>query len=104
MGAKTPGMEEEILVEIEKMTEEPPLYRVLLHNDDYTTREFVVHLLTAVFKKPLDEATRIMWHVHRNGIGTCGIYPLELAETKVMQATAAARENGFPLKLTLEAE
>jgi ATP-dependent Clp protease adaptor protein ClpS len=104
MGRTTPGFEEEVLARVEKKTDEPPLYRVLLHNDDYTTREFVVQVLVAVFNKPLAEAARLMWHVHRNGIGTCGLYPLEVAETKITQATAAAREHGFPLKLTLEAE
>ena len=102
MGEKSPGLEEEILTEVEKEIDEPRLYRVLLHNDDYTTREFVVQVLVAVFNKSLDEATRLMWHVHRNGVGTCGLYPLEVAETKITLATAAAREHGFPLKLTLE--
>ncbi len=104
MGANAPGFEEEVLTRVEKTTDEPPLYRVLLHNDDYTTREFVVQILVAVFNKPLDEAARLMWHVHRNGVGTCGLYPLEVAETKIAQATSAASENGFPLKLTLEPE
>jgi ATP-dependent Clp protease adaptor protein ClpS len=104
MGGTSPGYEEEVLSEVEKETDEPPLYRVQLHNDDYTPREFVVQVLVAVFNKSLNEATRLMWHVHRNGIGTCGLYPLEVAETKITQATAAAREQGFPLRLTLEAE
>ena len=94
----------DILVEIEDQTTEPPMYKVLLHNDDYTTKAFVVEVLIAVFNKSIDEATRLMWHVHRNEVGVCGIYPYEMAETKVSQATSAARENGFPLKMTMEKE
>ena len=95
---------EETTTDIEEETTEPPEYKVLLHNDDFTTKAFVVELLMAVFNRSLEEATRLMWQVHRNGIGVCGIYPLEVAETKIIQATALARENGFPLKLTLEEE
>jgi ATP-dependent Clp protease adaptor protein ClpS len=83
---------------------EPPLYKVLIHNDDFTTKDFVVELLVVVFNKSLEEATQIMWQAHRNGTGLCGIYPLEVAETKVRVVTEAARENGFPLKLTIEEE
>lgn len=104
MSGKKPDIQEGVLIQVEKQTEEPPLYRVLLHNDDYTPREFVVQILETLFNKSHEEATSLMWHVHRNGVGTCGLYPLEFAETKVMQATAAARENGFPLKLTIEPE
>ena len=95
---------EETTTDIEEETTEPPEYKVLLHNDDFTTKAFVVELLMAVFNRSLEEATRLMWQVHRNGIGVCGIYPLEVAETKIIQATALARDNGFPLKLTLEEE
>jgi ATP-dependent Clp protease adaptor protein ClpS len=80
------------------------MYKVLLHNDDYTTKAFVVEVLIAVFNKSIDEATSLMWHVHRNGSGVCGVYPFEMAETKVSLATMAARENGFPLKTTMEKE
>ena len=95
---------EETTTDIEEETTEPPEYKVLLHNDDFTTKAFVVELLMTVFNRSLEEATRLMWQVHRNGIGVCGIYPLEVAETKIIQATALARDNGFPLKLTLEEE
>ena len=104
LSSKPPDIQEEILEEIEKKTTEPPMYKVLLHNDDYTTKEFVVEVLVAVFNKSIDEATQLMWHVHNNGIGVCGIYPYEMAETKVSLATTAARENGFPLKTTMEKE
>lgn len=94
------GLEEKIK---EKITE-PPMYKVLLHNDDYTTKAFVVEILTVVFNKPIEAATRLMWQVHRNGIGVCGVYPYEMAETKVNLVTRVARENGFPLKTTMERE
>lgn len=82
--------------------EEPPLYRVILLNDDYTTMEFVVEILTYVFNKGLESATRIMLEVHRNGMGVCGVYPLDVAETKVETVHALAREHGFPLKCLME--
>jgi len=81
-----------------------PLFRVLLHNDDYTTMNFVVEILEAVFHKSPAEAHRIMMHVHVRGQGVCGVYPHEIAETKVDLVHERARENGFPLKATLEEE
>jgi ATP-dependent Clp protease adaptor protein ClpS len=100
VSSKQPDIKEEI----EEKTTEPPMYKVLLHNDDYTTKAFVVEVLIAVFNKSMGEATRLMWHIHRNGSGVCGVYPYEMAETKVSLATMAARENGFPLKTTMERE
>jgi ATP-dependent Clp protease adaptor protein ClpS len=100
VSSKQPDIQEEI----EEKTTEPPMYKVLLHNDDYTTKAFVVEVLIAVFNKSMGEATRLMWHIHRNGSGVCGVYPYEMAETKVSLATMAARENGFPLKTTMERE
>lgn len=81
---------------------EPPMYMVLLHNDDYTTMEFVVHILMLVFRKSVEEATRIMLNVHRKGIGMCGVYNFEVAETKVDTVTRLAREKGHPLRCTME--
>lgn len=81
---------------------EPPLYRVLLHNDDYTTMDFVVQVLVSLFGKSIEEAIRIMLNVHHHGIGLCGLYPYEIAETKVSAVHAAADENGFPLKCSME--
>ena len=104
MSSRIPDSQEETFSEAEEDLAEPPMYKVLIHNDDFTTKAFVVDVLTTVFKKTLDEATRIMWQAHHNGTGLCGIYTLEVAETKVNLVTAAARENGFPLKLTLEEE
>jgi ATP-dependent Clp protease adaptor protein ClpS len=99
-----PDLQKEIREAIDEKTTEPPMYKVLLHNDDYTTKAFVVEILMAVFNKSIEEATRLMWHVHRNGSGVCGIYPYEMAETKVNLVTTVARENGFPLKTSMEQE
>ncbi len=82
----------------------PPLYRVFLLNDDYTTMEFVIHILEQVFHKTSSEATRIMLHVHRKGIGLCGVYTREIAETKVILVHELAMKNHFPLKCTMEKE
>ena len=104
MSNERPDKHEDVLEEIKENIAEPPMYKVLLHNDDYTTKAFVIEILTAVFNKSVEEATRLMWHVHRNGVGVCGIYPYELAETKINVVTKFARENGFPLKTTMERE
>ena len=82
--------------------QEPPLYKVLLHNDDYTTMEFVVMVLVTVFAKNSDEATRIMLNVHHQGIGIAGVYTREVAETKVAIVHRLARRHQFPLNCTLE--
>ena len=104
MSSNIPDSQEEITTEIDEETTEPPDYKVLLHNDDFTTKAFVVEILVEVFNRSAEDATRLMWYVHKNGVGVCGIYPLEVAETKIMQGTALAREHGFPLKLTVEPE
>ena len=104
MSINNPDFQKEIHEIIEEKTTEPPMYKVLLHNDDYTTKDFVVEILMAIFNKSRQEATSLMWHVHRNGSGVCGIYPYELAETKVKLVTMVARENGFPLKTSMERE
>ena len=88
----------------EKKVKKPPLYKVLVHNDHYTTREFVVFILTAIFHKGESEAIQIMLHVHNNGVGITGVFTFEIAETKVQTVEALAREHEFPLKLTLEPE
>ena len=81
---------------------EPPLYKVVLLNDDYTTMEFVISVLEDVFQKTPAEAFQIMMHVHVNGRGIAGVYPWEVAETKVEQVIATARDAGFPLKAITE--
>lgn len=82
----------------------PKRYRLLLHNDDFTSMEFVVDVLTRHFHKAPAEATRIMLEVHYRGVGIAGVYPLEEAETKVAEVTAEAEAAGMPLKLTMELE
>lgn len=80
----------------------PPLYRVLLMNDDFTPMDFVIHVLQKFFSKPSDEATRIMLEVHHKGAGTCGVFSHEIAETKVHLVNSYAKQNRFPLKCTME--
>ncbi len=82
--------------------QEPPMYRVLLHNDDYTTMAFVVEILVVIFNRSVEAATRIMLDVHRNGIGICGTYPYEIAETKVESVEVLAKMSDFPLKCSME--
>ena len=85
-------------------TKKPSLYKVLLLNDDYTPMEFVVHVLERYFHKNRDEATRIMWHVHQKGVGVCGVFTYEVAETKVAQVMDLARQNQHPLQCRMEKE
>jgi ATP-dependent Clp protease adaptor protein ClpS len=80
----------------------PRQYKVLLHNDDYTTMEFVVYVLQRFFGKTSEQAQRIMLKVHTEGIGVCGVFTHEIAETKVTQVSKAAKENGHPLMCTME--
>ena len=93
-----------VATERRQKLEKPRLYKVLLHNDDYTTMEFVVLVLTSVFRHAPESATQIMLHVHKRGVGVAGIYSREIAETKVQQVTELARQNEFPLKCTAEPE
>ena len=83
-------------------TKTPSPYQVLMLNDDYTPMEFVVHVLQSFFKMSIEDATRVMLHVHQRGVGVCGIFPYEVAETKVAQVTDFARDNQHPLQCTLE--
>ena len=85
-------------------TKKPSLYKVLLLNDDYTPMEFVIHVLERFFAKQHEEAVEIMLHVHRRGVGVCGIYTFEVAETKVAQVIELARRNQHPLQCTMEKE
>lgn len=94
----------EVRSRTEKDVGEPAMYKVLLHNDDYTTMEFVVDVLMSIFHKSNDEATQIMLNVHHQGVGLCGIYVYEIAETKVETVHTLARENGFPLRCSMEEE
>lgn len=94
--------DEAVLTESETRLEKPPLYKVLIHNDDYTTMEFVVFVLQTVFQHEETEAVHIMLQVHVQGVGVAGVYTYEIAETKVAQVEALARAREFPLLCTLE--
>jgi ATP-dependent Clp protease adaptor protein ClpS len=85
-------------------TQKPSLYKVLLLNDDYTPMEFVIDVLERFFNKSHEDATRIMLHVHHKGVGICGVYTYEVAETKVAQVIEFARHNQHPLQCTMEKE
>jgi ATP-dependent Clp protease adaptor protein ClpS len=93
-----------VITKTRPQTKRPSLYRVLLLNDDYTPMEFVVHVLERFFGKSREEATRIMLHVHRRGVGICGVFTYEVAETKVAQVIDFARRHEHPLQCTLEKE
>lgn len=90
------------LADIRQEVSRPRMYRVVLHNDDYTTMEFVVDVLVSVFHKPAAEATRIMLDVHRQGRGVCGTYILDIARTKAGEVHRRARKREFPLRCTCE--
>src|SRR5690606_2752063 len=83
---------------------QPPRYKALLPNDDFTSREFVVEILKAIFHRPEPEAVQIMLHVHNNGVGVAGVYTFEVAETKVRTVEALAQQREYPLMLSIEPE
>ncbi|MFK4765616.1 MULTISPECIES: ATP-dependent Clp protease adaptor ClpS [Desulfobaculum] len=87
---------------VEDDVREPRKFKVLLHNDDYTTMDFVVYVLVRVFRKTEAQATEIMLNIHNHGMGVCGVYTAEVAETKVVRVRHMAQEAGFPLKCTME--
>ncbi len=91
-----------VVVKARPRTRKPAMYKVLMLNDDYTPMEFVVHVLERFFQKNRDEATRIMLHVHKRGVGVCGVFTYEVAETKVTQVMDLARQNQHPLQCTIE--
>lgn len=99
-----PGVDIGVVTKPEPKTKRPSLYKVILLNDDYTPQEFVVWLLQSIFKKTPEEAIQIMLHVHQNGLGICGVYTYEVAETKVAQVMELARRNQHPLQCTMERE
>ncbi len=93
-----------VVVKSRPKTKKPSMYKVLMLNDDYTPMEFVVHVLESFFGKSREEATTIMLHVHQRGVGLCGVYTYEVAETKVTQVIDYARKHQHPLQCTLEKE
>jgi ATP-dependent Clp protease adaptor protein ClpS len=97
-----PGGGTAVVTKTRPKTQRPSLYRVLLLNDDYTPMEFVVHVIMRFFQKSQDEATQIMLHVHNNGVGECGVFTYEVAETKVTQVMDFARKHQHPLQCVME--
>ena len=94
----------DVATETRQEVKRPPLFKVLLHNDDYTTQEFVVAILETIFEHPRETAFQIMLHVHTRGIGIAGLYPFETAEAKATEVHALARESEFPLQCSIEPE
>lgn len=103
MSNKKADSEGLVLTRDDTETKEPPMYKVLLHNDDYTTMEFVISILENVFRKNREEATQIMLNVHEKGIGVAGIYTYEICETKIAIVHELARKHEYPLRCTMEA-
>lgn len=104
MSDTRPQHGDDVLERTREEVREPQLFKVLLLNDDYTTMDFVVYVLESVFLKSPAEAFRIMMHVHTQGKGLCGLYPHDIAETKVAAVHDLAQENGFPLRAAMEQE
>ncbi|MFH1131092.1 MAG: ATP-dependent Clp protease adapter ClpS [Pseudomonadota bacterium] len=99
-----PRKKEDLAVKERATTKGPRMYKVLLHNDDFTTMEFVVWILMELFNKSQTEAMQIMLHVHHKGMGVAGVYTYDMAQTKVKKVLEVAREHGHPLKCTAEPE
>jgi ATP-dependent Clp protease adaptor protein ClpS len=95
---------ENLAEQVRPLLERPPMFKVLLLNDDFTPMDFVVQVLEKFFQKDTDEAVRIMMAVHQHGVGLCGIYPFEVAETKALQVVEFARSNDHPLQTAIEKE
>lgn len=93
-----------VAVDLKQEVREPPLFKVILHNDDFTTQEFVILVLQTIFHHPAEEAHRIMLTVHTRGHGIAGLYPHETAEAKVQRVTDLAKQSEYPLKCTMEPE
>jgi ATP-dependent Clp protease adaptor protein ClpS len=98
----TGGPATSVITRVKPKTKRPNLYRVLILNDDYTPMEFVVHVLEKFFQKDVEAATKIMLHVHHHGIGECGVFTYEIAETKVTQVMDFARKHQHPLQCVME--
>jgi len=98
------GIQTGVVIKTRPKTKKPSMYKVLMLNDDYTPMEFVVHVLERFFNKNREEATQIMLHVHTRGVGICGVFTYEVAETKVTQVMDLARQNQHPLQCTIEKE
>ena len=97
-----PKTGEAAVAETKVKVKKPPMFRVLMHNDDYTTMDFVVEELMTIYSKPIEEAFQIMLNIHHKGIGMCGVFTHEIAETKIAQTHDRARNSGFPLMCSME--
>ncbi len=97
-----PGSGTAVITRTKSLTQRPSMYRVLLLNDDYTPMDFVIGVLCTYFHKDIDDANRIMWQVHNNGVGECGVYTYEVADTKVTQVMDHARKHQHPLQCVME--
>ena len=97
-----PGNSTGVIEKVKPKTKKPSMYKVIMLNDDYTPMEFVVHVLERFFAMNTEQATQVMLRVHRRGVGICGVFPYEVAETKVTQVMDFAREHQHPLQCTLE--
>ena len=104
MGDSRTGIEDDVITKSRDKTREPAMYKVLLHNDDYTTMEFVVEILKFVFHKNEERAMTIMLNVHKKGVGVCGLYTYDIASTKINSVHTLARERGYPLRCSMEEE
>jgi ATP-dependent Clp protease adaptor protein ClpS len=103
-GPEDPDGKTGLITKTRPETKKPSLYKVLMLNDDYTPMEFVVHTLERFFNKSREEATRIMLHIHQRGVGVCGVFTYEVAETKVAQVMDFARQHQHPLQCRMEKE
>ena len=100
--ADFPEFDTDVLTESETKLEKPKLFKVILHNDDFTTMEFVVFVLQGIFHHQESEAMQIMLHVHKNGVGVAGVYTREIAETRIAQVEALARRHEYPLRCSMD--
>lgn len=96
------SLEGELKLQPEEKVSEPKMYRVIMHNDHYTTMDFVVEVIMKVFNKPAAEATKIMLDIHKKGIGICGVYTYDIAVTKISEVHSMAKKRQFPLKCSYE--
>ncbi|MBN2309797.1 MAG: ATP-dependent Clp protease adaptor ClpS [Candidatus Hydrogenedentes bacterium] len=102
MAERVPAAGQEAATDVAEEIERPRMFRVLMHNDDYTTMDFVVAVLRAVFRRSPEDAVRIMLNIHHEGLGVCGVYPAEVAETKIATVHERSRDHGFPLRCSME--
>jgi ATP-dependent Clp protease adaptor protein ClpS len=102
MADRQSRFDSEVVEKQDQKVKEPDMYKVVLHNDDYTTKDFVVHVLRVIFHKPPIEATKIMLHVHKTGRGVVGVYTWDVAQSRASKVHQMAREYEFPLKCTVE--